>query len=419
MRGGHLRVALAADVSGLPTQRQDTRSRHWSGKCSNLPRRPTPPLGQSVNRREAAALLACSMQTVTRLIRAGRLKATDIGLGRLRHYRIALADLRQFQADSVPPLPTRRSIARGAAPSGSWPRIWCEAGHRAPKTPRETMDAINCPRCKTRLPKSAAFCRRCGTALHAPRAGTRTIAKPLYLALWTGLQATASRGSLIALVAFVAILAGDAVRVFRQYQPTASGRALAAAPPSIRRDTAIRLAAQPQVTPLHWQDAPMVSPWPQGVQSDPKAPPPLPASELAKVEGTATVALGELTCTLDNRSNWMIFNLAILVTVTNADGTIALTRILSNPDNGLEVSVMPPQRGNGLERLFCNGPLGAPLGPGQTWTWSIAGARGRAATPEFMEGQDKANGYTEHRDPETGTRIAYDFISRRWVDVAE
>jgi excisionase family DNA binding protein len=76
---------------------------------------PDPPLGQSVNRREAAALLACSIQTVTRLIRAGRLRATDIGLGRLRYYRISLADLRQFQADSVAPAPdapinrTRRS----------------------------------------------------------------------------------------------------------------------------------------------------------------------------------------------------------------------------------------------------------------------------------------------------------------------
>ncbi|HWE95457.1 MAG TPA: helix-turn-helix domain-containing protein [Tepidisphaeraceae bacterium] len=68
---------------------------------------PTPdtPAGQSVNRREAAALLACSIQTVTRLIRAGRLRATDIGLGRLRHYRISLADLREFQANSVAPTP--------------------------------------------------------------------------------------------------------------------------------------------------------------------------------------------------------------------------------------------------------------------------------------------------------------------------
>jgi excisionase family DNA binding protein len=81
---------------------------------------PTPPFptGQSVNRREAAALLACSLQAVTRLIRAGRLKATDIGLGRLRHYRISLADLRQFQAGSVAPAPdapvmhTRRSARR-------------------------------------------------------------------------------------------------------------------------------------------------------------------------------------------------------------------------------------------------------------------------------------------------------------------
>jgi hypothetical protein len=281
------------------------------------------------------------------------------------------------------------------------------------------MDAINCPRCKTRLPKSAAFCRRCGTALHAPRAGTRTIAKPLYLALWTGLQAKASRGSLIALTALVAILAGDAVRVFHQYQPTAFGRALAAAPPSIRRDTVASLAARPQMTPLRWQDAPVVSPWPRGVLSNPQAPPPLPASELAKVEGTATVALGELTFTLDNRSDWAIFKLAILVTVKNADGTIALTRILSNPDNGLEVSVMPPRMGNGLERLYCNASLGSPLGPGQSWTWKIVAARGRLVTPEFLERQGKANGYSEHRDPETGRRIMYDFTVRQWVDLAE
>lgn len=32
-------------------------------------------------------------------------------------------------------------------------------------TARESMNAINCPRCKRHLPQSAAFCRRCGMTL--------------------------------------------------------------------------------------------------------------------------------------------------------------------------------------------------------------------------------------------------------------
>jgi hypothetical protein len=269
----------------------------------------------------------------------------------------------------------------------------------------EPMDTIHCARCKIRLPKSASFCRQCGTPVSARPRGVQSKGMAGYL-------------SHIALCVFIAAAVAVGAWVYC-HRPVAVQGAVRTATPASRGGTAGHIATLPQAPVHRWQDAPIPSPWPQSVLSNPQTPPQLPASELAKVEGMASVALGDLTCTLDNQSGWVIFKLAILVTVKNADGTIALTRILSNPDNGLEVSVMPPQRGNGLERLFCNGPLGAPLGPGQTWTWSIAGARGRAATSEFMEGQDQANGYTEHRDPETGRRIVYDFTVRRWVDLAE
>ncbi|HWE95458.1 MAG TPA: hypothetical protein VG269_15930 [Tepidisphaeraceae bacterium] len=222
----------------------------------------------------------------------------------------------------------------------------------------------------------------------------------------------------MALCVFTAALVVVGALVYYRSPADAQGAARGA-PPPIRRDTVAHLTTQPKAPAHSWRDDPIVSPWPQGVLSNPQAPPPLPASELAKVEGTASVALGEFTCTLDNRSEWVIFNLAILVVVKNANGGVAFTRLFSNPDDGLEVSVMPPRRGDGLERLYCNGPLGATLRQGQSWTWSLIGARGRVASREFLERQDEANGYTEHRDPETGRRIVYDFAIRQWVDLAE
>jgi hypothetical protein len=197
-------------------------------------------------------------------------------------------------------------------------------------------------------------------------------------------------------------------------------------------------------SPHSWQDDPVISP-PRSSQGAPVASPALPpggmrldeilarswqgtndgllpllpASELAKVDGTASIALGEFTCTLDNRSGWTTGNLAIVVKVKNADGSTAFSRILSNPDWGLQVSAMPLRWGDGLQRLHCVASLGAPLEPGQTWAWSIVAASGLIATRELMESYDKANGYTEHRDPETGRRIVYDFTAGRWVNLAE
>lgn len=105
----------------------------------SAPTHPTP-TGESVNRRQAAALLACSIQTITRLIRAGRLKATDIGLGRLRHYRISLADLRQFQADAVAPTPDapakkRRQAQRVVMPPMVKVPTWT-GGRRRARSPQ-------------------------------------------------------------------------------------------------------------------------------------------------------------------------------------------------------------------------------------------------------------------------------------------
>lgn len=42
---------------------------------------------------EAAAVLRCGRDTVTRLIQSGRLPAKDLGIGRHRNYRIKPSDL--------------------------------------------------------------------------------------------------------------------------------------------------------------------------------------------------------------------------------------------------------------------------------------------------------------------------------------
>lgn len=55
----------------------------------------------SVDRHRAAEVIGCSPDTITRLIQAGRIKAGDVGLGRNKHYRITMEELRRFQADAA------------------------------------------------------------------------------------------------------------------------------------------------------------------------------------------------------------------------------------------------------------------------------------------------------------------------------
>lgn len=73
----------------------------------------------TVDRHGAALILACSANTITRLIRAGRIKAGDVGTGRNHHYRIAVEELRRYQeATALASLPApRRRGRRKAVPS--------------------------------------------------------------------------------------------------------------------------------------------------------------------------------------------------------------------------------------------------------------------------------------------------------------
>lgn len=71
---------------------------------------------QFVDRHEAAEIIGCSPDTITRLILAGRLKAADIGLGRNRHYRIALEEIRRFQAEAAAPAPAAKRRGRKRKP---------------------------------------------------------------------------------------------------------------------------------------------------------------------------------------------------------------------------------------------------------------------------------------------------------------
>ena len=54
-----------------------------------------------IDRHEAARLLGCSPDTITRLIQLGRIKAGDVGLGLNRHYRISLDEIKRFQAEAA------------------------------------------------------------------------------------------------------------------------------------------------------------------------------------------------------------------------------------------------------------------------------------------------------------------------------
>ena len=62
---------------------------------------------------EAAAVLKCSKQTVTRLIRKGRLPATDLGTARRSNYRLPAEGITRFQTASALPssaAPTKRKL---------------------------------------------------------------------------------------------------------------------------------------------------------------------------------------------------------------------------------------------------------------------------------------------------------------------
>ena len=63
---------------------------------------------------EAAAVLKCSKQTVTRLIRKGRLPATDLGTSRRSNYRLPVEGVLHIQTAAALPAsssrPTRRKL---------------------------------------------------------------------------------------------------------------------------------------------------------------------------------------------------------------------------------------------------------------------------------------------------------------------
>lgn len=54
-------------------------------------------LGATVTRRQAARILKCAPCTISRLCYAGRLKASQAGIGRKRtHWRISTTDLLEY-----------------------------------------------------------------------------------------------------------------------------------------------------------------------------------------------------------------------------------------------------------------------------------------------------------------------------------
>lgn len=92
----------------------------------------------------------------------------------------------------------------------------------------------------------------------------------------------------------------------------------------------------------------------------------LPPDQVLRLQGSASMPwAGWLNCQIYNGSDWEVREIAVLVNVVNADGTLALSRSY--------------RQANWVNPMAANDSgcaLGFNLLPGQKWNWSILGARG-------------------------------------------
>lgn len=107
--------------------------------------------------------------------------------------------------------------------------------------------------------------------------------------------------------------------------------------------------------------------------TEPSADPELPASQLRLLTTDASISSdGRLQCNIYNGSEWDISELTVLVSISDASGAKTMVREYRLSPSTSWHSPAPP-----LLHTRFSAELGFTLDKGQTWSWSIARARGR------------------------------------------
>jgi hypothetical protein len=95
----------------------------------------------------------------------------------------------------------------------------------------------------------------------------------------------------------------------------------------------------------------------------------MPPSGLKYIVSRCGIKEGYLDCDVYNGSNWGLTEIALTVTVRDKNGKEVLTRSYKmHPVDGLPFD--PDRSSEGLV------PLGFSIELGQTWSWTLSGAKG-------------------------------------------
>jgi hypothetical protein len=126
--------------------------------------------------------------------------------------------------------------------------------------------------------------------------------------------------------------------------------------------------------------------------SAPVAPTELPAADLAKVDGPATLDNGLLEITLHNGSSWNLREITVALTIVESEAedsggglrlVPALEQVPAATEKRPETTVILHLKGTAApagEAIF-EQKLGALLSPDQDWHWSILQAKGIPSMP--------------------------------------
>jgi hypothetical protein len=134
----------------------------------------------------------------------------------------------------------------------------------------------------------------------------------------------------------------------------------------------------------------------------------LPASELPRLEGPASIAGDSLQVSLYNATDWHVSELDVVLTIVNSaeaaaeDGSAMLA--LSGANRSATTGESTPQKRSDTTFLYkmraaappssvtlFTAPLTVELTPGQEWHWAIVQARGYPPQQHFASGAESAS----------------------------
>ncbi|MGH9493928.1 MAG: hypothetical protein ACRD3B_02940 [Candidatus Sulfotelmatobacter sp.] len=110
----------------------------------------------------------------------------------------------------------------------------------------------------------------------------------------------------------------------------------------------------------------------------------MPADDVAKLQGPATIEGDALTVSIFNDTNWHVSEVAVALTVvkkkTDSAGDLEVDSALQEirPEKKQDVTVIYRMRAPAppWERAVFSAPLNFELGPGDEWHWAIVQAKG-------------------------------------------